>query len=445
MQLVAHKKKNTSVACSAQTADRAAQTTARAAQASRTQSAAQKAFCGTKKLQRSSVFKAIFSCTLALSLASACFGVPTFSLLGAGASKAAPTAAIPATTPTLAWATGSSNNESSPAGSDSDSSELSDLEKQVQQSAQTYNSAVSRQEELADQIEELDSKISQLEEELPQKQAQSDESIVALYKYSADSASVVQMLLDSTSIIDMLALADQYTWVIDRHLSIVQEAQNMKNDLNQSRTLLQSDKAQADDAASSAASALEQAKAAREKAAEEAAAKQAAQAQAANSSAEERLKNATTDEEREAAREELEQSKKSASSSSADNVNWSSDKSAFVNEWAGRINDYLSGSPTAGTGTYYAAAAWDYGVDPRWAPAISCIESSKGAACFRSHNAWGFGGRSFSSWQDGITTVVRCLGGSLYGGHLTQEAAQNYCPPTWQSWYNNVSSEMSKI
>ena len=109
------------------------------------------------------------------------------------------------------------------------------------------------------------------------------------------------------------------------------------------------------------------------------------------------------------------------------------------------INDYLSGSPTAGTGKYYASAAWDYGVDPRWAPAISCIESTKGSACFRSYNAWGFGGRSFSSWQDGITTVVRCLGGSLYGGHLTQEAAQNYCPPTWQNWYNNVSSEMSKI
>ena len=385
----------------------------------------------TKK-KAAQVFKAIFSYTLALALAGACFCVPTFGITAACYTKSA-------------WATGSSGEQSTPAGADNDSSQLSDLEKQVQQSANNYNSAVSRQEELASQIEELDSKIAELEEQLPQKQAESDESVVALYKYSADSASVVQMLLDSKSIIDMLALADQYSWVINRHLAIVEEAQNMKSDLDQSRVMLKSDKAQADEAANSAASALEEAKAARQKAAEEAAAKQAAQTQAANSSAEEKLKNASTDEEREAVREEISQTEESASSSSATNVDWSSDKSAFVNEWAGRINDYLSGSPTAGTGKYYASAAWDYGVDPRWAPAISCIESTKGSACFRSYNAWGFGGRSFSSWQDGITTVVRCLGGSLYGGHLTQEAAQNYCPPTWQSWYNNVSSEMSKI
>ena len=393
------------------------------------------------------VFKASFSYILALALAGACFFVPTFGIT------------ITCCT-TSAWATNSSGGQSTPAGADDDSSsQLSDLEKQVQQSANNYNSAVSRQEELASQIKELDSKIAQIEEQLPQKQAESDESVVALYKYSADSASIVQMLLDSKSVVDMLTLADQYSWVINRYLAIVEETQNMKNDLDQSRVLLKSDKAQADEAANSAASALEEAKAARQKAAEEAAAKQAAQTQAASSSAEERkqqaeekLANASTDEEREAAREEIKQAKKdvsqaeeSASSSSATNVDWSSDKSAFVNEWAERINDYLSGSPTAGTGKYYASAAWDYGVDPRWAPAISCIESSKGAACFRSYNAWGFGARNFSSWQDGITTVVRCLGGSLYGGHLTQEAAQKYCPPTWQNWYNDVSSEMSKI
>ena len=69
----------------------------------------------------------------------------------------------------------------------------------------------------------------------------------------------------------------------------------------------------------------------------------------------------------------------SASSASSSNVGWSSDKSQFVNEWEPRINAYLSGSPMSGTGVAYAAAAWDNGVDPRWAPAISYIASSKGA------------------------------------------------------------------
>ena len=104
-----------------------------------------------------------------------------------------------------------------------------------------------------------------------------------------------------------------------------------------------------------------------------------------------------------------------------------------------------SGSPTAGTGKYYAEAAWNNGVDPRWAPAISMIESTKGAACFRSHNAWGFGSSGYSSWQEGINAVVSTLGSSMYGGYLTRDAAAKYCPPTADEWYSNVSAQMAIV
>ncbi len=333
---------------------------------------------------------------------------------------------------------------------------VSDLERKVRESASAYDAAVAHQDELASQISELNAKISDLEEKLPAQQEECNESLVALYKYSYDSGSVVQMLIDSKSIVDMLALIDQYNWVIDYNVDAIMQTAQMKNELESSRTQLAGDKAAADAAASDAASALSSAKEARQKAAEEAAAKQKAEAEAATAqkqNAEQEAQAAAASGDAQgvaraqsaAAAASAAEQAASGGGSSAGNVDWSSDKTAFVNEWAPRIDSYLSGSPTAGTGKYYAAAAWDNGVDPRWAPAISCIESTKGAYCFRSHNAWGYGGSGFSSWEEGINTVVRGLGGSLYGGHLTQKAAQTYCPPTWQDWYANVSSEMSKI
>ena len=63
-------------------------------------------------------------------------------------------------------------------------------------------------------------------------------------------------------------------------------------------------------------------------------------------------------------------------------VDFSVGKEAFVSEWTSRINAYLAGSPLAGQGATFAEAAWSNGVDPRWSPAISNTESSKGAHCF---------------------------------------------------------------
>ena len=94
-------------------------------------------------------------------------------------------------------------------------------------------------------------------------------------------------------------------------------------------------------------------------------------------------------------------------------------------------------------------AAWNTGVDPRWSPAIACIESSKGLYCANSYNAWGWsavggGWRSFGSWGEGISAHVAYLGRN-YGSTLTPDAAKKYCPPTWQDWYNKVAGQMNRI
>lgn len=126
-------------------------------------------------------------------------------------------------------------------------------------------------------------------------------------------------------------------------------------------------------------------------------------------------------------------------------VNWNVDRDTFINEWGTRIDAYLAGSPLSGYGRTFAEASWNYGVDPRWSPAISNTESTKGANCFRAYNAWGWMSTSgWSSWETAIDGHVKGLANG-YGGSISLWAAQKYCPPTYNSWYQNTLSQMYLI
>ncbi|MDO4182746.1 MAG: CMP-2-keto-3-deoxyoctulosonic acid synthetase [Coriobacteriia bacterium] len=125
-------------------------------------------------------------------------------------------------------------------------------------------------------------------------------------------------------------------------------------------------------------------------------------------------------------------------------VDFSVGKEAFIAEWGARIDAYLSHSVLAGYGETFAAAAWEYGVDPRWSPAISNTESGNGFNCFLPHNAWGWGSSSWSSWSEAINAHVAGLA-SAYGYSITYAFAAKYCPPNTQHWYNNTISQMQLI
>ncbi len=126
-------------------------------------------------------------------------------------------------------------------------------------------------------------------------------------------------------------------------------------------------------------------------------------------------------------------------------VDFTCGRDAFVEEWAARIDAYLSGSPLAGYGSVFAEAAWEYGVDPRWSPAISNTESSKGLYCFARYNAWGWmSGTNWTSWEEAIYAHVRGLA-SGYGYTISLAAAQKYCPPNYENWYANTLREMARI
>lgn len=136
------------------------------------------------------------------------------------------------------------------------------------------------------------------------------------------------------------------------------------------------------------------------------------------------------------------------SSMEISSVDWSQDKTAFVDEWGARIDRYLSGSPIAGTGKIFAAAAYDNGVDPRVSPAISCIESGKGRAMIKStKNLWGWGGGTMNmgaTWEQAIYKHVQGWKAG-YGTTVTPAMARKYCPPNATNWYRNVVNEMNKI
>ena len=292
-----------------------------------------------------------------------------------------------------------------------------ELVERVNSTSAEYDAAVAEQESIAASISEIEGKIAALEEQMPSKRNAMDAAARSLYENGEangpgtlvsllTSADDISQVLETSKMLDRMAArnADDLTGLADS-VSV----------LNASKAELDEQKAKADEAVASAKSAMDEAIAARQS-------MQKAQQTRANQEA---LGGQSAD--------------------LADDVDWNMTKDAFVAEWSSRIDAYLAGSPTAGTGAYYATAAWENGVDPRWAPAISLVESTKGAVCFRSHNAWGYGGKNYSSWEEGINAVVSGLGGSLYGGVLTEKAARTYCPPNWQHWFSTCYSEMKKI
>lgn len=125
-------------------------------------------------------------------------------------------------------------------------------------------------------------------------------------------------------------------------------------------------------------------------------------------------------------------------------VDWTVGKEAFIAEWTARIDAYLAGSPLEGYGYAFAEAAWDNGVDPRFSPAISNTESTKGMYCFLPHNAWGWGSISWSDWDTAIRAHVAGLAEG-YGYTITPAGAYKYCPGTHDSWYNKTISQMLLI
>lgn len=331
-------------------------------------------------------------------------------------------------------------------------------QQEVERTAAAYDEAVAKVQELDALIAENEQRIEELEAELPEQQKRGADAMCALYKLQEQSFTLIDMILNAGDLTTFLNTMEYITQLHDRNTSELELLDSMQTELQENKESLETAKADADAAVDEASDALKEAQAAREEAqrkAQEKAEREAAEAAAALAAAEKAAQEAA---EKEAAEREESQDAGDGSSSqgssggsgaalgspSADGADWSSDKQTFVSQWAGRIDAYLAGSPLAGQGATFAAAAWDYGVDPRWSPAISNTESSKGLHCFKPHNAWGWGSSSWGSWEEAINAHVRGLARG-YGYTISVEAAKKYCPPNWEHWYSATSAQMNMI
>ena len=311
-----------------------------------------------------------------------------------------------------------------------------ELQQKVEDTAKAYDEAATKVTDLQAQIDENEARISEVEALLPQQREKSASAIKTLYKLQQDQPGLVELLLSSDDFNEFITSYQYIQTIRQRSIDEATQLQELEDELNATQAELQTQKSQADAEEAAAEQALSEAQAARQEAQEKAAAQAAAEEAAAQAAlAEAAASSGTT----------TDTATTTASvSSSVATVDWGTDKTAFVSEWTPRIDNYLAGSPLAGQGATFASAAWDYGVDPRWSPAISNTESSKGLYCFASHNAWGWGSSSWSTWEEAIYAHVAGLSAG-YGYTLSVWAAQKYCPPNWANWYADTLSEMNSI
>lgn len=330
-----------------------------------------------------------------------------------------------------------------------DDAELAQLQAQIDQTAADYDQAADRVAQLQQQLQDNQDRIDEISGQLPEQQERSNDAVKALYLVQQEGFGLLNMVLSSQNLTEFLNAVDYIDCIQQHNAAQVTKLADMKADLEATKAQIETDERNASIAADSAAAALADAQAARQEA-EERAIQQAAE-QAANAAAVAAANAAAQGQDTQNKEASAPASSDSPSTAgqvegtvSASDVNWSTSKTAFVNEWTGRINSYLSGSPMAGQGQVFAEAAWDSGVDPRWSPAIAYVESSLGEYCFKPHNAWGWGSSSWGSWEEAIRSQVSGLA-SGYGSTLTYAAAVKYCPPNADFWYNKCLAQMNSI
>ena len=382
---------------------------------------------------------------------------------------------------------------------------MEDVQARLQEATSAYYEAEERIAEIEGQISENEARIAEIEAALPEQRAAAASSIRTEYKMQQDVHGLIELILSSKNFFEFIESIQYLDKIQERNTQTIDKLIELDRELEERRASLAQERTKAIEERDAAQQAIDDAEAAREEleriaaeeAAREEAERQAALAEAAaKAAAQETFTNASGNEvsyeiavpdeeetkrleeeaerqrqleelkkqqEAEAQRQAEEEAKRQAEEAARIQAEEEAKKQAeeeakkqaeqeqqtysqrdiFVNTWKQRIDAYLAGTPLSGYGYAFAEAAWDYGVDPRYSPAISYVESSCGAYCFRSHNAWGWGSSSWDDWDTAIRAHVSGLSAG-YGYTLTYAGAQKYCPPG-DAWYSAVDTQMKRI
>jgi len=344
-------------------------------------------------------------------------------------------------------------------------SQPDELQQKIEQTAADYNTATENLANIEAQIADTQAKIDDLQLKLPDQKQRAAVAVDEYYRMLSSSNFYLEMIFSSLSFSDFLAKCEYVNRLQSSYMAEFSKTNQMVDDLNNARASLESDRQNALNEKTHAEEALADAQAARI-AAQQAAAQAVADQQAAagnnaggpsgdsqggdggasatdtNGSAP--TSNGDTSGTTNGSGADNGAGDAGGSGAGSDGIDWSTDKAAFVNQWAPRIDAYLAGSPLGGYGRTFAEAAWDYGVDPRFSPAISYTESSKGVYCFLPYNAWGWGYVSWPDWDTAIRAHVAGLARG-YGYTISIDGAQRYCPDNWENWYNTTLAQMGCI
>lgn len=302
---------------------------------------------------------------------------------------------------------------------------LTETQKKVEETAAAFDKASDKLTDLLEQVAENEARIAEIEAQLPEAQSKASRAMRDMYKYQKGTNALMSFVLNTQSLDELMSTMKYMGQVQSANVDALEELNDLQTELESKKVELASAQAQAEQEKKAAEDALAEAQELREAAQDQADAEAAAEAAALEQAANESGSG-------------------SVSTPNNDAVSWDVDQDAFVAEWGPRIDAYLAGSPLEGQGNTFATAAWKYGVDPRWSPAISNTESSKGRHCFKPYNAWGWGSASWGSWEEAIDAHVAGLARG-YGYTISVANAKKYCPPNWFNWYNNTLSEMNRI
>ncbi len=167
---------------------------------------------------------------------------------------------------------------------------LDELQAQIDSCSETFDDAVTRANELQDQIASNEERVAAIQGELPGKREAASKSLRTMYKLRSNAMGVIELLLSSESFNEVISTVQYLDAVVSHNNAAIDGLVSASDELDRTRAELETEKAQADAEVASAMDALTQANQAREQyeaqlAAEKAAAEKAAAEKAAEAAA----------------------------------------------------------------------------------------------------------------------------------------------------------------
>ena len=125
-------------------------------------------------------------------------------------------------------------------------------QQEVERTADEYDQAISRIDDLNRQIADNEARIAEIEETLPTQQERSSAAAVKLYKTQASTPGLLEMVLGSDNIVDFLTSLEYVSHIYSSNQAEIKRLGELKDELDQTHRDLSQAKKDADAEAANA-------------------------------------------------------------------------------------------------------------------------------------------------------------------------------------------------